>query len=331
MSNQIDTNTSEAINLDMKDKKILYELDMNARQPMSQIAKKVRLSKETVNYRIKRLEKKGIIEGYFAVIDAMNLGYAFYRIMLRFQNVDSKKEQEIIDYIKKLPNVAWLASLEGNWDLVLVIWSKDISEFKETYDKLVYKYSSYILHKYETTATKIYHFKKNFLYGTKDSDEIIVGEKSKKIKIDYIDYIILNLLSKDARMPIIDISKKVKLTPNAVQQRIKNLIKKKVILGFRAKINLSKFDYQHYKVFLYLQNMTEKTKGELIHYLKSNRNVAYITEAIGDADLEFEIFMKNSTEIHNLLKEMRNQFSIIKNYEVILTYYEHQINYMPSL
>ena len=84
-------------------------------------------------------------------------------------------------------------------------------------------------------------------------------------------------------------------------------------------------------MFLYLQNMTGKTKEDLIHYLKSNKNVAYITEAIGDADLEFEIFMKNSTEIHNLLKEMRNQFSVIKNYEVILTYYEHQINYLPSL
>jgi Lrp/AsnC family leucine-responsive transcriptional regulator len=331
MHKEIDTNTSEAIKLDMKDRKILFELDMNARQPISQIAKKVRLSKETVNYRIKQLEKRGIIEGYYAVIDAMNMGYTFYRIMLRFQNVDSKKEQEILDYVKKLPNVAWLASLEGNWDMVLVIWSKDVSDFKEIYDKLVYKYSNYILHKYETIATKIYHFKKNFLYGTKDSDEMIVGEKSKKIKIDSIDYIILNMLSKDARMPIIDISKKVKLTPNAVKQRINHLIKNNIILGFRAKINLSKFDYQHYKVFLYLQNMTGKTKEELIHYLKSNMNVAYITEAIGDADLEFEIFMKNSTEIHNLLKEMRNQFSVIKNYEVVLTYYEHQINYLPSL
>jgi len=321
----------EEVKLDAKDKKILSELDMNARESMSQIAKKVRLSKETVNYRMKQLEKKGIIEGYYAVIDTMNLGYAFHRIMLRFQNVDSKKEQEIIDYAKKLPNLAWLASLEGNWDLVLVIWSKDISWFKKIYDKLVYKYSSYILHKYETVATKIYHFKRNFLYGTKDSDEIVLGKKSEKIKIDSVDHIILNLLSRDARMPIIDISKKVKLTPNAVNQRIKSLVKKKVILGFRAKVNLSKFDYQHYKVFLYLQNMTEKAKEELIHYLKSNKNVVYITEAIGDADLEFEIFMKNSTEIHNLLKEMRNQFSIIKNYEIILTYYEHQISYLPFL
>ncbi|MBI2139181.1 AsnC family transcriptional regulator, partial [Candidatus Woesearchaeota archaeon] len=38
--------------LDVKDKKILAELSLNARQPTSAIAKKVRLSREGVEYRI---------------------------------------------------------------------------------------------------------------------------------------------------------------------------------------------------------------------------------------------------------------------------------------
>ena len=56
------------IKLDEKDKKILYELDKNSRQGISSIAKKVRLSKEVVNYRIKNLEKRKIIKGYYAVL-----------------------------------------------------------------------------------------------------------------------------------------------------------------------------------------------------------------------------------------------------------------------
>jgi len=42
--------------LDLKDKKILYELDINSRQPNSEIAKKVGLSKQIVGLRIKKLE-----------------------------------------------------------------------------------------------------------------------------------------------------------------------------------------------------------------------------------------------------------------------------------
>ena len=38
--------------LDLKDKKILYELDLNARQTDNQIAKKVGMSRDSVRYRI---------------------------------------------------------------------------------------------------------------------------------------------------------------------------------------------------------------------------------------------------------------------------------------
>ena len=43
------------ITLDAKDRKILYELDINSRHSNSEIAKKVGLSKQVVGFRIKRL------------------------------------------------------------------------------------------------------------------------------------------------------------------------------------------------------------------------------------------------------------------------------------
>ena len=47
-----------AIKLDLKDRKILYELDINSRQPFAAIAKKVGLSKQTVINRVKKLRGK---------------------------------------------------------------------------------------------------------------------------------------------------------------------------------------------------------------------------------------------------------------------------------
>ena len=51
--------------LDLKDKKILYELDRNSRQSNKQIAKKVGLSEQVVGNRIRRLQEWGIIEYFF--------------------------------------------------------------------------------------------------------------------------------------------------------------------------------------------------------------------------------------------------------------------------
>ena len=50
--------------LDEADKLILYELLQDCRQPLSKIAKSVKLSQQRVHYRIKKLEEQGIIRKY---------------------------------------------------------------------------------------------------------------------------------------------------------------------------------------------------------------------------------------------------------------------------
>ena len=68
------------LKIDMKDRKILYQLDINARQSISEIAKKVRLNKNTVKYRIERLEREGLILNYYTIIDNSRLGYFSFRV-----------------------------------------------------------------------------------------------------------------------------------------------------------------------------------------------------------------------------------------------------------
>ena len=42
-----------SLHLDLKDRKVLYQLDVDCRQTNSEIGKKVGLSKQVVDYRIK--------------------------------------------------------------------------------------------------------------------------------------------------------------------------------------------------------------------------------------------------------------------------------------
>ena len=156
--------------LDAKDRKILSELDMNARQPVSKLAKKVRLSREVVNYRIKNLEKRGVIKGYYTAIDLTKIGFIFCRFFIKFQNTSEKKEQEIIAYLRNTTKVGWLYTIDGSWDIAFAIDVRDVSEIEEFYDELVSKFGNYLAKKYISLATKIYHFKHNYLYDEKDRD-----------------------------------------------------------------------------------------------------------------------------------------------------------------
>ena len=102
--------------LNLKDRKILYELDKNARITNSEVAKKVGLSKDSIGYRIKQLESKGIIRGYRTLINFEDLGYSLYRVYLRFVDLSESKLKEIIEFLKKEKNAWWIGRLDGSWD-----------------------------------------------------------------------------------------------------------------------------------------------------------------------------------------------------------------------
>ena len=52
----------ENYRLDAKERAILFELDADGMQPASRIAKKVRLSKQLVSYKIRNLQKDGVLK-----------------------------------------------------------------------------------------------------------------------------------------------------------------------------------------------------------------------------------------------------------------------------
>ncbi|OGM02141.1 transcriptional regulator, partial [Candidatus Woesearchaeota archaeon RBG_13_36_6] len=82
------------VKLDLKYRKILYELDVDSRQSYKEIAKKVGLSKDAVIYRINKLKKAGIIKRFHTVIDNGKLGFIPFRLYLKLQSTTPEKEQE---------------------------------------------------------------------------------------------------------------------------------------------------------------------------------------------------------------------------------------------
>ena len=91
--------------LDLKDRKILSEIEMNARISFASLGKKVRLSKQVVKYRLEKLLKEEIIQGYNALIDLGRLGESIYVIYFKLVMISSKDEKKWTREIDKHPNV----------------------------------------------------------------------------------------------------------------------------------------------------------------------------------------------------------------------------------
>lgn len=321
--------------LDIKDRKILYELDKNCRQSNTQIGKKVGLKKDVVSYRINKLQEENIITNFWTLIDTFKLGYNVFRIYITFQYVNPKIKTDIIQHFVDYKD-SWVVNTDkGEIDLAIVVWVKNIFDFYQFWNKTLDKYEEYFEKYWISIYIQGIAYEKTFLLGTDyENAERVLGKPIncgvKPVKIDEIDYKILNELAMNARVPLIELSEKLKCSSQTINYRIKNLVKSGVIMSFRVNLNLQLLGLQHYKVDIYLRE--HKLKKPIIDFLKSKPYVEYLNFAMGWADIEPEFVVKNMEELLKIIENIDTKFpNSIKKQNFWVIEKVHKLRCIPEI
>src|SRR3989344_4149447 len=114
------------VQFDSKDENILLILSKNARTSLLEISQHINMTPESISYRIKELEKKGIIQGYRAMIDVSKMGYEFYKAEIRLSNYE--KIKEILNFCHKHPNIYQVDKTIGGETLEVEFHVKSLKE-----------------------------------------------------------------------------------------------------------------------------------------------------------------------------------------------------------
>ena len=317
--------------LDLKDKRLLYELDLDSRQSFNELGKKLSLSKSSVIYRINNMQKSGIIKQYHTVLDIGKLGYISFRLYIKLQNSTPEKEQEIIDFLKNKEIVTWIVSVDGDYNIGCLILVKTISEMNVLWKELLNKYVNYLEERQLTIMTKVAYFSRAYLLDLKENIyEINFITEPRNIDIDDTDKEILKLLVPNARISIIEVSRKLKITPKTTINRVKALEQKKIIIGYKTVFNLELLGYQYYKVLFRLHNVVNEKLQQFKRYIKVHPNIVYDDEVLGGDDIEIEVQVKDNNELRALINDIKLKFAdMIKSYKILLFYKEHKYLYLP--
>ncbi|NCN86358.1 Lrp/AsnC family transcriptional regulator [archaeon] len=312
--------------LTVKDKKILYELEKNARNSNSEIAKVVGLSKDAVGYRIKQLEKRGIIRGYRALIDATKLGYNLFRIYLQLIDISEKELQEMIEYLQQDKNSWWIGKLDGSWDFAFAYWAKDNLKVQDFLFEFSKRFSRHIKNKLICPILNYNEFPRKYLT---ESKIITKGkEKINEKSIDELDKKILKELSKNARKTIIELAGKFKVDSKTIINRIRKLEEQKIILGYKEDIDVSKLGRDFYTVEINLNDFTnfEQIRKE-IHSLKE---LSAESISIGGYDIEFDLEISSTQEYYKIIDRLKNKFPEIREIRYFRVIENYKIVYMPE-
>lgn len=322
------------IKIDFKDRKILYQLDLDSRQTGTQIGKKVRLKKDVVSYRIKRLIDKDIIQNFYTVIDSSKLGYTSFRIYLVFQRTTPDIEKEIINYFIKNKYTWLVCSLKGTYNHDVIVWVKEINEFYSFWRRTLQKYHEYFQEQVFSIYNQSSTYRNSFLlldeYDKADRTKSEIVGGGKKVEIDDLDFQILKILAPNTRISTVEIAKKLNSTAITINNRIRKLIKADVIQGFRVNIDFSKLGYYFYKAEVSLVDY--KKRGDIINYIVLNPHLIMIDESAGIADLELNFIVKDVNQFYEIMEDLTIKFpDTIQNYKYFYVSKIHKLQYIPEI
>jgi DNA-binding Lrp family transcriptional regulator len=117
-----------------RDRQLIALLRLNARESTASLARKLGLSRTTVQDRLKKLERDGTIEGYALRLrsDAETKGVKAVVII----EVEPKRIAGVIQTLKRLPEVETLYSVSGKFDLIAMLKAESAEDLDEVLDRI---------------------------------------------------------------------------------------------------------------------------------------------------------------------------------------------------
>ncbi len=298
------------LGLCQKDKAILAELHLNARQNLTELARRVRLSKQVVSYRIKQLEAMNVIRGYHAIPDVYRLGKAHFRVFVKYHQLGRDTESRLVKELARCPEISWLTLLDGDFDLEFVIWSDHIMEFEKTYDAILGRFGSYFQEKYFSIGTRVEYLPFRFLKpDARAGRSLLFGGAYDRRVLDEQGKRILFEVNHNGRISLAGLAKKLGISVAAARNRLQELLDSGVIIGFGLKIDHKRLGLTYRKVLLKLNTPSEATIDRIASYLRRQASVIFLVKTIGAYDYEFELLTESNEEFYHFMKNFRSRFA----------------------
>ena len=124
--------------MDQIDRHILQQLQVNAAQPVSDIARKVGLSVTPCWRRIQRLEETGIIRQRVAILDPQKIGVGMsVFVAVRTDQHNADWLTDFATMVADMPEVVEFYRMSGEVDYLLRVVVSDMAAYDRFYRKLI--------------------------------------------------------------------------------------------------------------------------------------------------------------------------------------------------
>ena len=120
--------------MDALDRELIALLRADSRKPAAALAQALRVSRGTVQNRIDRLVREGVIQG-FTVKTRPDIDANRVRAVMSIA-IEGERSGAVVRALRGLPEVAAIHTTNGRWDLVAELDVATLAEFSQSLDRI---------------------------------------------------------------------------------------------------------------------------------------------------------------------------------------------------
>ena len=140
--------------------------------------------------------------------------------------------------------------------------------------------------------------------------------------MDQIDREIINMLEKNARASLKELSAACFISSPAIAARIAKLEKSGIITGYHASVNFEKLNY-HVKAFIQIQ-LEPRQKSEFYPFVEKVPNIIECNCVTGDYSELLEVVFKSTADLDEFINDLQRRFGKTSTQIVFSTSVDHR-------
>lgn len=282
----------------------MFLLSQNCRQPLKHIAKTLRQSEQTTSYQIKRLIETNEITPY-SLIDYAILGFTNVLMGFTVKSYSKERLEKAQNILTNHEDSLFISRTEDVVDFVVEFKARNLSHFNKQHVSFIQKHGEIIKTKFVYPIIVRHSYPRNYLAKKKVTEDIITLGDRDVISIKPEQQIVLDLLEKHPRLPILEISKQTGFGMKRIVTIRKFLEKENIIRKYACLLHAKEIDAK--LIFVRLANEIEEQSGKMVEFAQQHPNCVELIKLIGEYGLLFKI---ESIDKMTFLEDLRSMFEV---------------------
>lgn len=296
------------MDLTKNQRKVLYNLECDARSSQNLIARNCGISQQSVSYTVDSLQDQGKIKGFTTLVDYSKLGYSGFLCLFRLENYSRSNLKALKDIIDDTESIGWLYEVSGGFEVAALFLCQNTSQMNKRL-KSVVSGGPELSKKVVMPAVAVHEAGKKYLntgFTDREIEHRVVGADRPLVEVSDGKEKLLQRLNDEPRVSMVEASEGLDVTSKTLIDWRKSMEDQKLIRGYRPVIGAKELEIESQLILFQVSDKSRE--DELRNYMIRQENIVSVVKTLGSYDMIAEIQAEQPERITGVISTMRETF-----------------------